>query len=117
MQWVFGFLSFWHKREVRTTRRTLLPWHVFLGLYTYILVVVTAETGLLEKLTLLQANGNVLKRSPESALVNGLGLCLALLSSVVIVAAIAPKKHQGSKSEKVLFSDNELYYEEKNVYS
>lgn len=86
---MFGFMSFWHRGEVRTTRRKVLPWHVFLGLYTYGLAVVTAETGLLEKLTFLQTNGNVLKRCPESAIVNGLGLGLALLSSVVISAAAA----------------------------
>ncbi|KAK6157710.1 hypothetical protein DH2020_011958 [Rehmannia glutinosa] len=102
-QWLFGFLSFWHRGEVRTTRLKVLPWHVFLGLYTYGLAVVTAETGLLEKLTFLQTKGNVLKRCPESAIVNGLGLCLALLSSVVILAAVSPK-HQISKS-KIVFSD------------
>ncbi|KAK6134061.1 hypothetical protein DH2020_032206 [Rehmannia glutinosa] len=103
-QWLFGFMSFWHRGEVRTTRLKVLPWHVFLGLYTYGLAVVTAETGLLEKLTFLQTKGNVLKRCPESAIVNGLGLCLALLSSVVILAAVSPK-HQISKS-KIVFSDS-----------
>ncbi|PIN00443.1 cytochrome b [Handroanthus impetiginosus] len=103
-QWMFGFLSFWHKGEVRKTRQRILPWHVFLGLYTYGLAVVTAETGLLEKLTFLQTKGNVLKRCPESAIVNGLGLCLALLSSVVILAAVSPKNHT-SKS-KIVYSDS-----------
>ncbi|KZV46824.1 putative transmembrane ascorbate ferrireductase 4-like [Dorcoceras hygrometricum] len=92
-QWLFGFMSFWHKGEVRTTRLKMLPWHVFLGLYTYGLAVVTAETGLLEKLTLLQANSDVTKRGPESSIVNGLGLSLVLLSSIVVLAAVLPK-HQ-----------------------
>ncbi|KAL7091080.1 hypothetical protein ACP275_12G083000 [Erythranthe tilingii] len=56
-QWVFGFVSFWHKVEVRTARLKVLPWHIFLGLYTYGLAIVTAETGLLEKLTFLQTEG------------------------------------------------------------
>ncbi|XP_042053528.1 probable transmembrane ascorbate ferrireductase 4 [Salvia splendens] len=93
-QWLFGFMSFWHRGEVRTTRLKVLPWHVFLGLYTYGLAVVTAETGLLEKLTFLQTLGNVSKRCPETAVVNGLGLSLALLSSVVIVAAVTPPMRQ-----------------------
>ncbi|XP_051145868.1 probable transmembrane ascorbate ferrireductase 4 [Andrographis paniculata] len=105
-QWLFGFINFWHKREVRTTRRTLLPWHVFLGLYTYGLAVVTAETGLLEKLTILQVRGDVLKRCPESAVVNGLGLCLALLSSTVILAAVSPRR-RGLKRRKILHLDND----------
>ncbi|KAL7132551.1 hypothetical protein ABFS83_12G082000 [Erythranthe nasuta] len=101
-QWVFGFVSFWHKVEVRTTRLKVLPWHIFLGLYTYGLAIVTAETGLLEKLTFLQTEGNVLKRCPESAVVNGLGLFLVVLSSAVIVAAISPK--QRTSNSKVVFS-------------
>ncbi|PSR88236.1 Transmembrane ascorbate ferrireductase [Actinidia chinensis var. chinensis] len=75
-QWLMGFLSFWHRSETRSIRVRILPWHVFLGLYTYGLAVVTAETGLLEKLTFLQTNRNVLKHSTESMVVNGLGLGL-----------------------------------------
>lgn len=86
VQWMVGFLSFWHRGEVRTTRIQVLPWHVFLGLYTYGLAVVTAETGLLEKLTFLQTNGALLKRCTETMVVNGLGLGLALLSGIVIFA-------------------------------
>ncbi|KAL0463647.1 UNVERIFIED_CONTAM: putative transmembrane ascorbate ferrireductase 4 [Sesamum latifolium] len=105
VQWLIGFASFWHRGEIRTTRLRVLPWHVFLGLYTYGLAVVTAETGLLEKLTFLQIKGNVLKRCPESAVVNGLGLGLALLSSVVILAAVSPK-YQTSKSKFISDSKN-----------
>ncbi|KAH7569885.1 hypothetical protein JRO89_XS05G0013700 [Xanthoceras sorbifolium] len=92
-QWMMGFLSFWHRGEVRTARVKILPWHIFLGLYTYGLAVVTAETGLLEKLTFLQTRRNVTKRSPESMVVNSLGLGLALLSGFVIFAAISPKSY------------------------
>ncbi|KAL2546342.1 putative transmembrane ascorbate ferrireductase 4 [Forsythia ovata] len=102
-QWLVGFVSFWHKGEVRTTRVRVLPWHVFLGLYTYGLAVVTAETGLLEKLTFLQTKGKVLKRGTESAIVNGLGLGLALLGGVVILVAVSPK-HQIPKS-KIMYSN------------
>ncbi|KAG8366557.1 hypothetical protein BUALT_Bualt17G0092200 [Buddleja alternifolia] len=110
-QWLFGFLSFWHKGEGRTTRLRVLPWHVFLGLYTYGLAVVTAETGLLEKLTFLQTKGNVPKRSPESNIVNGLGLGLALLSSVVILAAVSTKQQTTSKSKIILCSESKNLYQ------
>ncbi|XP_077242487.1 cytochrome b561/ferric reductase transmembrane protein family isoform X2 [Tasmannia lanceolata] len=108
-QWVVGFMSFWHRGEVRTIRVRVLPWHVFLGLYTYGLAVATAETGLLEKLTLLQTKRNVLRHSSESLVVNSLGLGLALLSGIVILAAISPKYHshhyhQNPKS-KFIYSD------------
>lgn len=69
----------------------ILPWHVFVGLYTYALAVATAETGLLEKLTFLQTTRPVPKRSAESMVVNSLGLGLALLSAFVILAAVSPK--------------------------
>ncbi|XP_059655571.1 probable transmembrane ascorbate ferrireductase 4 [Cornus florida] len=102
-QWLMGFLSFWHKGEVRAIRVRILPWHVFVGLYTYGLAVVTAETGLLEKLTFLQTNGNVLKYCRESMIVNSIGLGLALLSGIVILAAASPK-HQTPQT-KVIYSN------------
>ncbi|KAJ4835175.1 hypothetical protein Tsubulata_033845 [Turnera subulata] len=104
-QWLMGFLSFWHRGEVRTARVRVLPWHIFLGLYTYGLAVATAETGLLEKLTFLQTNRNVPKHSPESMVVNGLGLGLALLSGIVILAAVSPK-YQQSLQSKIMYSES-----------
>ncbi|XP_031265711.1 probable transmembrane ascorbate ferrireductase 4 [Pistacia vera] len=92
-QWIVGFLSFWHRGEVRASRISVLPWHIFLGLYTYGLAVATAETGLLEKLTFLQSRRSVSKRCLESMVVNSLGLGLALLSGIIIFTAISPKYH------------------------
>ncbi|XVE91365.1 hypothetical protein REPUB_Repub01dG0003400 [Reevesia pubescens] len=73
------------------TRATILPWHIFLGLYTYGLAVATSETGLLEKLTLLQTRRNVSKHCPESMIVNSLGMGLVLLCGIVILTAVSPK--------------------------
>ncbi|GAA0167219.1 reductase [Lithospermum erythrorhizon] len=105
-QWLVGFLSFWHRGEARTTRVQVLPWHIFLGLYTYGLAVATAETGLLEKLTFLQTIGNVPRRSTESTVVNGLGLGLALLSGIVILTAISPKYHPSKSKESDIQTSN-----------
>ena len=88
------------------TRIRVLPWHVFLGLYTYGLAVVTAETGLLEKLTFLQAKGVVLKRCSESMIVNGLGMGLAMLCGLVILTAVSPKQYQSIPTTKVVYSDS-----------
>lgn len=107
VQWLIGFLSFWHRGEVRSIRLNVLPWHIFLGIYTYVLAVVTAETGLLEKLTFLQTLRNVPKRSPESMVVNGIGLGLAILSGIVILAAIAPKYQNHPSQNKIIYSENE----------
>ncbi|KDP29351.1 hypothetical protein JCGZ_18272 [Jatropha curcas] len=107
-QWLMGFLSFWNRGEVRMVRVKVLPWHIFLGLYTYGLAVATAETGLLEKLTFLQTNRNVSKRSPESMVVNCLGLGLALLSGMIILAAVSPKRQ--SLQSKIMFKDSTTKY-------
>ncbi|XP_078431261.1 cytochrome b561/ferric reductase transmembrane protein family isoform X1 [Wolffia australiana] len=98
-QWVAGFVNFWHRGEGRTTRAGVLPWHVFLGLYTYGLAVATAETGLLEKLIFLQAarGGAARRRSTEPVLVNALGVALALLGGVVVLAAVSPKSGRAGK--------------------
>ncbi|KAL4569304.1 hypothetical protein LXL04_024940 [Taraxacum kok-saghyz] len=104
-QWLMGFVNFWHRGEVRMTRIHVLPWHVFLGLYTYGLAVVTAETGLLEKLTFLQTNGLVSKHCTESMIVNGLGLGLATLCGVVILTAVSPKPYQTTLATKTVYSD------------
>jgi len=84
-------------------RIRLLPWHVFLGLYTYALAIATAETGLLEKVTFLQTMRNVSKHSTECMVVNSLGLGLALLSGFVILAAVSPKYQ--TLQTKLLYSD------------
>ncbi|KAF1864028.1 hypothetical protein Lal_00031184 [Lupinus albus] len=102
-QWVIGFLNFWHRGEVRKARRRILPWHVFIGLYTYALAIATAETGLLEKLTFIQTKRNVSKHSTESIVVNTLGLALALLSAFIILAAVSPKYQ--TLQTKVLYSE------------
>lgn len=106
MQWLMGFLTFWHRGEARMIRIQVLPWHVFIGLYTYGLAVVTAETGLLEKLTFLQTNGVVLKHCNESLIVNGLGLGLAMLCGVVILTTVSSKQYQSIPKTKVMYSDN-----------
>ncbi|CAG7901813.1 unnamed protein product [Brassica rapa] len=99
-QWVTGFLSFWHRGEVRETRSTFLPWHVFLGLYIYGLAIATAETGLLVKLTHLQTKRNLPRRCAESVVLNGVGLGLVLLCAIVIASAVLPK-YQKSHSDEV----------------
>ncbi|XP_058780864.1 probable transmembrane ascorbate ferrireductase 4 [Vicia villosa] len=102
-QWLIGFSNFWHRGEVRRVRTKILPWHVFVGLYTYALAVATAETGLLEKLTFLQTQRNVSKHNTESMVVNTLGLCLALFGGFVILAAVSPNKYQYIQN-KLLYS-------------
>uniref|UniRef100_J3N3W9 Cytochrome b561 domain-containing protein n=1 Tax=Oryza brachyantha TaxID=4533 RepID=J3N3W9_ORYBR len=57
VQWVFGFITFFFPGASPTLRRATLPWHVRSGLLVYILALLAAELGFLEKLTFLQAGG------------------------------------------------------------
>jgi len=95
IQWAVGFATFWYPGGSRTARATVLPWHVFLGLYIYGLAVATAETGFLEKLTFLQGSQTIARYSTEALLVNCLGLVLALLSGCVILSTISPANGKG----------------------
>ncbi|CAA6665480.1 unnamed protein product [Spirodela intermedia] len=97
--------------EGRRTRGSVLPWHVFVGLYTYGLAVATAETGLLEKLTFLQAGRGqgeaaaAAPRSAEAVVVNALGVGLALLCGVVVLAAVSPKSGRVGKKTSATAAD------------
>ena len=108
LQWVTGFLSFWHRGEVRGTRSTFLPWHVFLGLYIYGLAIATAETGLLVKLTHLQTKRNLPRRCAEAVVLNGVGLGLVLLCAIVIASAVLPKYQKShSGNDKLVYSSQD----------
>ncbi|KAM7278892.1 hypothetical protein ACFE04_006026 [Oxalis oulophora] len=91
IQWASGFATFWYPGGSRNSRVTLLPWHVFFGVYIYALAVATAATGILEKLTFLQTNRVIARYSTEAMLANSLGILIVVLGGLVILALIAPK--------------------------
>ncbi|KAL4340972.1 hypothetical protein GQ457_08G014570 [Hibiscus cannabinus] len=90
IQWAAGFATFWYPGGSKTSRATLLPWHMFFGMYTYALAVATATTGILEKLTFLQTNRVILRYSNEALLLNSLGILIVVLSGFVILATLTP---------------------------
>ncbi|KAF9595303.1 hypothetical protein IFM89_038455 [Coptis chinensis] len=90
IQWASGFITFWYPGGSRNRRASLLPWHVFFGVYTYALAIATAATGILEKATFLQSNKVISRYSSEALLVNSLGILLVVLGGFVILAVIAP---------------------------
>ena len=85
-----GFATFWYPGGSRNSRATLLPWHVFFGVYIYALAVATATTGILEKATFLQTNQVITRYSTEAMLVNSLGILIVVLGGFVILAVITP---------------------------
>ncbi|XP_047317525.1 transmembrane ascorbate ferrireductase 2-like [Impatiens glandulifera] len=90
LQWAAGFVTFWYPGGSGKTRSSLLPWHVFLGGFIYVLAVVTCITGILEKATFLQGSKVISRYSNEAILLNCLGVLIFVLGGFVILALIAP---------------------------
>ncbi|KDP32926.1 hypothetical protein JCGZ_12957 [Jatropha curcas] len=90
IQWASAFVTYWYPGGSRNSRATLLPWHVFFGVYIYALAVATATTGILEKATFLQTNKVISRYSTEALLVNSLGVLIIVLGGFVVLATITP---------------------------
>uniref|UniRef100_A0A7N0TFQ9 ascorbate ferrireductase (transmembrane) n=1 Tax=Kalanchoe fedtschenkoi TaxID=63787 RepID=A0A7N0TFQ9_KALFE len=95
IQWVAGFITYWYPGGSKNSRATLMPWHVFFGVYIYALAVATATTGILEKATFLQTNNVISRYSTEALLVNSLGILIVSLGGLVILAVVAPVSGRG----------------------
>ncbi|KAM7506922.1 hypothetical protein LguiA_017375 [Lonicera macranthoides] len=93
--WAAGFTTFWYPGGSRNSRATLLPWHLFLGVYIYALAVATCTTGILEKATFLQSNHVISHYSAEAILVNSLGVSIVVLGGFVVLAVISPVNGEG----------------------
>lgn len=95
IQWLAGFTTYWYPGGSRNSRASLLPWHVFFGIYIYALAIATTVTGILEKLTFLQVNHVISRYSNEALLVNSMGILIVVLGGFVILALIAPANGKG----------------------
>ncbi|KAF3342085.1 putative transmembrane ascorbate ferrireductase 2 [Carex littledalei] len=90
IQWGVGFITFWYPGGSRKSRAFVLTWHVFIGGYIYALAVATSITGLLEKATFMQGANMISHYCSEAYLINSLGILLAALGGIVILAFISP---------------------------
>lgn len=72
-----------------------MPWHVFFGVYIYVLAVATCTTGFLEKATFLQVNKVISRYSAEAMLVNALGILIVTLAGFVILGVVSPSQGNG----------------------
>ncbi|WOL17545.1 hypothetical protein Cni_G26338 [Canna indica] len=96
IQWGIGFVTFWYPGGSRTSRASLLLWHVFFGLYIYGLAVLTVATGLLEKATFLQSSSILSHYSNEAFLINFLGILIVFLGGLVVLAGyVKPDAYRG----------------------
>lgn len=95
LQWIFGFVTFFFPGASPSLRRAALPWHVRSGLLAYILALLAAELGFLEKLTFLEAGG-LGRYSSEALLVNFTAVLVILLGSAVVMYVTAPMHNEHS---------------------
>ncbi|KAK4416290.1 putative transmembrane ascorbate ferrireductase 2 [Sesamum alatum] len=95
IQWAAGFVTFWYPGGSRNSRASLLPWHVFFGIYIYALAIATCTTGFLEKATFLQTNKVISRYSMEALLVNSLGILIVVLAGFVILGVVSPVYGKG----------------------
>uniref|UniRef100_A0A5B6ZZW5 ascorbate ferrireductase (transmembrane) n=2 Tax=Davidia involucrata TaxID=16924 RepID=A0A5B6ZZW5_DAVIN len=85
LQWFLAFFSFWWPRARKPTRARLAPWHISFGMIIFLMAILTAETGLVEKFIFLG-----LRRSQEALLVNFTGLLILLFGISVGLTVLLP---------------------------
>ncbi|XP_042409658.1 probable ascorbate-specific transmembrane electron transporter 1 [Zingiber officinale] len=89
IQWILGFVTFLFPGASGSLKATFLPWHAVFGVFVYLLGIVSAELGFLEKLTFLETFGTVNRFSGEAFLVNCTALAVLLLGVSVVLSLIA----------------------------
>jgi cytochrome b-561 len=90
LQWATGFWTFWYPGGSRSGRASPLPWHVFFGIFIYVLAIVTSVSGLLEKSIFMQSAKMIGRFSTEAMFMNSLGMLLLILGTLVILAIVSP---------------------------
>lgn len=101
LQWIFAYTIYWYPGAAGKIRASVLPWHVFMGLFIYCMALVTAETGFLEKLTFLMVNKVIKSYSLEVMFVNSIGLLLIVYGALVILASILPRDFKENAARSV----------------
>lgn len=89
IQWVSALLAYVFPGGSKPTRAAVYPWHVFFGVFLYVMVIGTAELGILESLTFQQLRG-LDRFSSHSMLVNSTGLVILIFAMLVILSIILP---------------------------
>ncbi|RVW89294.1 putative transmembrane ascorbate ferrireductase 2 [Vitis vinifera] len=82
LKWMFAFFSFWYPGVKKPRRRRLMPWHWYAGMVIFLMAILTAETGLVQRSTYL--------RRQEALIVNFTGLLILLFATAVGLSVIHP---------------------------
>ncbi|KAA8529857.1 hypothetical protein F0562_034374 [Nyssa sinensis] len=86
LQWVLAFFSFWWPGAQMPAKAGLAPWHIFFGMVIFLMAILSAETGLVEKFIF-----SSLQRSQEALIVNFTGLLILLFGISVGLTVLLPR--------------------------
>ncbi|KAK1412101.1 hypothetical protein QVD17_33087 [Tagetes erecta] len=89
LQLLMGFVTFLFPGAKLATRARLAPWHVFFGLVIFVMVIVTAETGLTEKFIFQK-----LKQGQEALVVNFIGLLILVFGIFVGLIVVLSQRRK-----------------------
>ncbi|CAH2070253.1 unnamed protein product [Thlaspi arvense] len=92
LQWIYSVIVFLYPRISSTLRSKSLPWHVFLGVFVYVLAVGNSVLGFLEKLTFLEKSG-LDKFGSEAFLVNFMAIITILFGTFVLLIVSSKSPH------------------------
>lgn len=97
-QFLFAFFSFVFPGADSGTRSRMAPYHVFFGIVIFLMAIISAETGLVERFIFLG-----LRRSQEALIMNFTGLLILLFGIAVSFAVILPRRYWYCQKKSGLF--------------
>lgn len=89
LQWIVGFLAFLYPGFPNSLRASIMPFHVFLGLFAFVCSIAAALMGITEKTLFTLHNYSDLPG--EGVLVNFIGLFFVIFAALVVYVATEPK--------------------------
>ncbi|CAN6288563.1 unnamed protein product [Urochloa humidicola] len=86
LQWLVAFVYFVFPGAVMTMRADYAPWHIFFGIFIFLMAILTAETGLAK---FVFPNDY----PSEAFIINFTGLAILMFGVVVVLAVILPSRY------------------------
>ncbi|KAH6829906.1 hypothetical protein C2S53_012589 [Perilla frutescens var. hirtella] len=90
LHWLFSFFTFWYPGAQQSTKARLAPWHGVVGSIIFLMSILSAETGLIEKFIFLG-----LTRNQEALILNFTGVFIILFAVYVCFTVALSRYNQG----------------------
>lgn len=90
LQWISALLAFVFPGASQGRRDAIYPWHVFLGVFLYAMVIGTAELGILERLSFQELLMGLDRFSSQAMLVNSTGLVILIFAMLIVLSTVLP---------------------------